>query len=603
MGNFTVTLSCSHPSVEISQNTFAYHGMNPGESQMQNNAFTLRFGEALHDQEKVKFYLKMQNADHTFNDSLTLTVKAPKLKFGGLNITDLEGNETGRLVKGQSSYLTFSIENRGESKSMEINNKLFLMAPFLNIDEDEITIPAIEAGASGQVTFLAHVNEDAVNSIINYQLQAKSGYHSNNIESQIPIGYISEDFENETLNEDLQWNLGTGNKKWNIAEDTTAPGGHCLRSPSLSNMAYSQLHIGYRSDAAGTFSFYHKTSVGEDDMLILSVNGEEKATWSGISDWERSEFDLRPGSNLIRFTFKKNEGDNIGDNAVMIDELCFPPFAKMILYAGNDTNACSNATFTPEGYIYNQTDFAWSTNGDGSFDDVNAEHPTYTFGEADLEEGRVELTLAGTSALDGSQQSSTVAIDLLPSIDPTYAPQTPSGPAEVDLRLTIQNEYMAEEAEEVIYTWSLQPAEAGTVTGENHRAIVEWESDFRGQARIMYAYENPCGTTSMSEALMVNVFNSTGVNEQQCPSIEIYPNPANDVIHVKADLEGKATLRIIDMLGRTVYESKIQEAGGSSSASSGGTTIDTSKIGKAGLYTLQIIQNEAVSSVRFVILP
>lgn len=602
MGNFNATLSCSHPSVEITQNTFAYNSMSTGESQMQNNAFTVRFGEALYDQEKVKFYLRMQNADYTFNDSVTLIVKAPKLVFGRLSITDLDGTETGRLMKGQSSYLAFSLENQGESNSMEISNRLNLLAPFLSIDENEVIIPSLAAGATGQVIFLVHANDNAVDGIINYQLQAESGYHSKSIENQIPLGYITEDFEDELLNEDLQWNLGSGNKKWNIAEDTTAPGGHCLRSPSLADMTVSHLYIGYNSNVAGTFSFYHKTSTDSGDMLVLTVNGKEMATWSGISDWERSEFDLRAGSNLIRFTIKKDGGGSMGDDAVMIDELCFPPFAKMILYAGDDTKTCPNATFTPEGYIYNQTHFIWTTDGDGTFDDAALEHPTYTFGEADLAEGRVELTLTGTSALDGSQQSSTVAVSLLPSFDPTYAPQTPSGLTEVDLRLIVQNEYMAEEVEDVLYTWSLEPAEAGTITGESHRAIVEWKSDFQGQARVMYAYENPCGTTSMSENLSVNIFNSTGINEQSSPSVEIYPNPANDVIHVKADIEGKATLRIIDMLGRTVYESKIQNTGGTSKSSEI-TTIDTSRIGNEGIYTLQIIQNEAVAGVRFVIIP
>ena len=596
LGSFSATLSCSHPAVEIMQNTFAYSSMNASETQMQNNAFIVHFGDELNDQEKVKFYLKMENADYTFIDSLMLTIKAPNLRFAGLRITDLDGNEMDRLMKGQSSYLTFNIENQGSSKSTEINNKFNLLAPFLHIDENRVTIPAIEAGTSGQVTFLARADEDAVDGIINYQLQAENGYHTKYLEDHINLGYITEGFEGETLSEDMQWNLGSGSKKWTVAEDPTAIGGHCLRSPSINNNASANLNIGFNANRADTFSFYHKTSTEAGDKLVLTLNGKEIESWSGISDWERSEFELHEGVNVIKLTYKKNGSGTSGEDAVMIDELQFPPFAKMVLYAGDDSEACSNATFTPEGYIYNHTDFSWSTNGDGTFDDVTLEHPTYTFGEADKAEGQVELTLTGTSAYNGSQQSSTVAVELLPSFDPSHSPSTPAGKTEIDLRMVSQSRYLGEESSDAMYTWNIEPSSAGTITGDGHQAIVEWDNDYRGQASISYRYENPCGSTAVSEPILVHVFNSTGIDEQGIATVEEYPNPANDIIYVKTQEDGKALLRVIDLTGKVVYECD-------PSTGSGTATIATSKFGGSGMYILQVIQNDTVTNVRIVVMP
>ena len=603
LDNFNTTLSCSHPAVEITQNTFAYSSMNASETQMQNNAFTVHFGDELNDQEKVKFYLKMENAYYTFIDSLMLTVKAPNLRFAGLRITDLDGNDMDRLMKGQSSYLTFNIENQGSSKSTEINNKFNLLAPFLHIDENRVTIPAIEAGASGQVTFLARADEDAVDGIINYQLQAENGYHTKYLEDHINLGYITEGFEGETLSEDIQWNLGSGSKKWTIVEDSTALGGHCLRSPSINNNASANLNIAFNADMADTFSFYHKTSTEAGDMLVLTLNGKEIESWSGISDWERSEFELHEGVNVIKFTYKKNGSGTSGEDAVMIDELCFPPFAKMVLYAGDNTETCSNAIFTPEGYIYNQKNFTWTTNGDGTFDDATLEHPTYTFGEADKAEGQVELTLTGTSAYNESQQSSTVAVSLLPSFDPSYNPSIPSGETEIDLRLVSQSTYLGEENSDAIYIWSIEPSTAGAITGDGHQALVEWTSGYRGQASISYRYENPCGATAVSEPVLVNVFNSTGIDELGTATVEVYPNPANDMIHVKTHQGGNATLRVIDLTGKVVYECKLQDTSGGPSTGSGTATIATSKFGGSGIYTLQIIQNDIMTNVRIVVMP
>lgn len=596
MGNFDVELSCAHPAVEITQNTFAYNSMNPSETQMQNGAFSVRFGDELYDQEKVKFYLNMRNDTYTFLDSITLSIKAPNLIFSQPRITDMDGNESDRLMKGQSSYITFTLENQGESKSMDISNQLTLWAPFLSVDESKIELTSIEAGASKEVTFLTHADDDATDGIINYCLKAESGYHSVQVDRQIQLGYLTEDFENESLNEDLQWNIGSGSKKWTIVEDATAIGGHCFKSPVIPDRATSNLYIGITADVADVFSFYHKTSTEEGDELTFYLNGMIMDVWSGIGEWERSEYELREGSNILRFIFKKDEEGSAGEDAVMIDELHFPPFAKMVLYAGDDTEMCSQATFTPKGYIYNHSDFSWTTNGDGTFDDATLKQPTYTFGEADLAAGQVELTLTGTSARNGNQESSTVAVSLTPTFDPSYLPETPTGATEIDLRLVGESDYMGEEIdeEEVLYTWTIDPAEAGTLTNEGHIAHVEWNSDYHGQVSVSYRYENPCGATAVSEPLSIKLFDSTGTDEHQANAVEVYPNPAKGMIQVKTYLEGEATVRVVDLVGRVVYENRIMN---------GECGIETSKFGGDGIYTLQVIQNNAVTNVRVVVMP
>ena len=253
----------------------------------------------------------------SFIDSVTLAVNAPVLKYVALTLTDLDGAEMDRLMQGQSSYLTFDIENQGHSKSLEISNKFNLLAPFLNVAESEIDIPGIDAGGSARVTFIVNVDDDAADGILNYSLQAESGHYTDLLESQIPLGYTIEDFEGETLNANLQWKLGSGNKQWTIVADTTAHGGHCLRSPVLNNNGVSTVNIGITTEVEDKFSFLHKTSTEEGDILQFWMNGKEVETWSGISDWEKAEVDLPAGTNLIRFTFKKNTEGCDGEDAVI----------------------------------------------------------------------------------------------------------------------------------------------------------------------------------------------------------------------------------------------------------------------------------------------
>ena len=123
---------------------------------------------------------------------------------------------------------------------------------------------------------------------------------------------------------------------------------------------------------------------------------------------------------------------------------------------------------------------------------------------------------------------------------------------------------------------------------------MEWDGEYRGQVSISYRYENPCGSTEASEPLAVNVFNSTGLDEQGVSAVMVYPNPANDVIHVKTLSESDALLRVIDLSGRVVYESEIPNSA---------CNIATSALGGMGIYTLQVIQNDVVTNVRIVVMP
>ena len=187
------------------------------------------------------------------------------------------------------------------------------------------------------------------------------------------------------------------------------------------------------------------------------------------------------------------------------------------------------------------------------------EHPTYTFGPTDITEGQVELTLTGTAALNGSQQSSTVAVSLIPSFEPSYSPETPYGATEVDLRLVSESEFEGENISDVLFIWSLEPETAGTITSEGHRAQVLWSGEYRGQAKVSYRYENPCGSTAVSEALAVNVFNSTAIDEQDATLFNIYPNPTNGKVNltINEKQQGNAVVEVYNLLGERMMAKSI----------------------------------------------
>ena len=110
-------------------------------------------------------------------------------------------------------------------------------------------------------------------------------------------------------------------------------------------------------------------------------------------------------------------------------------------------------------------------------------------------------------------------------------------------------------------TWSIDPLIAGTVISEGHRARVEWNGEYRGQVSLSYSYANPCGSTAISEALSVNVFNSTGMDEQGITSFGVYPNPTDGKVNliIGQTLQDKARIEVYNLLGELMLVHNVNQ--------------------------------------------
>jgi hypothetical protein len=409
IGNITATLSCTNPNVQILQDHVSFGMINSGDILQAGNAFTLHFDESLEDGQNVLLYLQMSNNDYSYYDSIEIKVKAPVLSCTKVSFSNLSGEPTDRFMRGESTLMTFDITNSGHSKSFDLTNQLSINVPFMDITENPLPLEAIEAGETAQVTFQVNLHDDAPKgNILNYTFESQSGVRTIQLEDQVSLGYTVEDFEDEELNPNLQWTIGTGNKTWIIVEDSTATEGHCLRSPTINNNVSAKLLIVVKCAKPETFTFNHKTSTETNDVLQLKVNTQLAGTWSGESDWETTTVNLNQGDNLLTFTYKKNAQDTGGDDCVMIDHLLFPPLEELFVFAGDDSGTDFNHPFTPNSCVLYYDTILWSTSGDGIFDDPSLEKPTYTFGTNDLANGHVTLNL--TANRNGVEQSDDIVI-------------------------------------------------------------------------------------------------------------------------------------------------------------------------------------------------
>lgn len=418
--NVQATLSCQHPKVRIMGSEANFGTIHVGETPMVDNAFKIHFDESLDDGETVRLFLDMGNCSHVYRDSIDLKVNAPVLSCTHVGFSNLDGEATDRFFRGESTLMTFDLTNSGHSKSLDLTNTLSIHATFLDITENNFPLNALEAGETAQVTFQVNLHNNAPKgNILSYALDGQGGVRTIHFEDHVSLGYTTEDFEDEDLNPNMEWSLGTGSKKWYIVEDPTATEGHCMRSPSLNDNGVAKLMIGVHCSMPETFTFNHKTSTEVGDVLQVIINSNLVETFSGETDWEQSTFDLKEGQNLINFTFKKNAQGSGGDDCVMVDHLLFPPMADLFVFAGDETTTVFEEPFTPNSCVLYQDELLWSTDGDGTFDDPSLEQPTYFFGTNDMENRHVTLTL--TANRDGLEQTDSILVTSSSSVDENSA--------------------------------------------------------------------------------------------------------------------------------------------------------------------------------------
>jgi hypothetical protein len=117
------------------------------------------------------------------------------------------------------------------------------------------------------------------------------------------------------------------------------------------------------------------------------------------------------------------------------------------------------------------------------------------------------------------------------------------------------------------------------------------------RVRISYQPDgaiNPCGTATYGETedYVVNLTSGVGIDENPLAIVQVYPNPAQDILMIDLkDLENVSNIEILDLQGKQVQTlSKIQKG------------INTMHIEnfKAGIYQVRISQNGYQTTQRLI---
>jgi hypothetical protein len=136
------------------------------------------------------------------------------------------------------------------------------------------------------------------------------------------------------------------------------------------------------------------------------------------------------------------------------------------------------------------------------------------------------------------------------------------------------------------YFWTLEGGEL--VTGQGtYRALVKWTTT--GSGRLIVTESSPNGCNSY-DTLEVQIFDCTGMDENDEAQLMLYPNPVEDNLNIRARINEKGPVKIFvfNNTGQEVIQRTVLPENGAIDIN-----ISTSAL-SVGIYNLQLLTKKGI---------
>jgi len=188
-----------------------------------------------------------------------------------------------------------------------------------------------------------------------------------------------------------------GNADWQIDNNDYYEGEYSIASGAINHNQSTSLVLNIDDRAAGTVSFFTKTSTEASyDFLKFYVDGEEQKSWSGEVNWEEFLVNVAEGSHEYKWTYAKDAGVQSGSDKCWVDFIQLPPMATTVVNAGPDFTVYIPNDIKLNAFADHYESISWTSDGDGIFSATDVLNPTYTPSENDIANKYVEFTITVT---------------------------------------------------------------------------------------------------------------------------------------------------------------------------------------------------------------
>ncbi|NCA86066.1 MAG: T9SS type A sorting domain-containing protein [Clostridia bacterium] len=500
--NVIATLVTDDEFITIIDGEADYGTIGANAIKLLAGAFQIEAAGNIPDNHTVIFTISASNGTDSWVSNFSIKAHAPMLEVLSITVADAGGNNNGFLDPGETADIIFETANSGSSAAMDVNAVLSSMSPFITLNNTTYNLNTLEAGATGTATFnITVLPTTPIGTVVSMVYTVESGMYELEEVVGLKVGLIIEDFETGDFGQ-YEWEFA-GNGNWTITNVSPYEGTYSAKSGTISSNQSTSLKVTMDVMNDDEISFYHKvSSEGSYDFLRFLIDGTEKGSWSGTTQWAQATYNVSAGEHTFEWKYQKDQSVNGGSDCGWIDYITFPAAMNdaLVVFAGADDQICEGNTYSLNATALNYETIVWQTSGSGTFDDITTLNPTYTPSADDIAAGQVTLTVT----IYGNSQTMTdsMILGFVPIPGQCAVPEGESALCQNPGTTTYQTEVMNDVDD---YMWVLMPESAGTINNTGATATIIWDAAFTGSAQVMVKGNNDCGEGDMSEPLDVVV--------------------------------------------------------------------------------------------------
>lgn len=597
-------LSTENENVQILQNTATWGNIANGNTGIVENAYTIKVNNQIPNNHTVRFNLAITGSgdEDAWESGFSVKIYTPLFTIGNLVVDDATGNNNGRLDPGETAQFKFNLTNNGGAPAQAAFADLMIQSPYITIEESHIDMPVVAAGEVYQAIF----NVTAHASIPEGTLY--------DLEMSVEDAYLETSAQQFVVGQVPVVTIGTGNV------DSNQYPFYNYYKANKSQMLYLASEIGPGEKTITDLSFYIKQIASGSTLLPnfvirmkhVSISAMPSAyvdMTGAVTVFQSTAYQMplptaNPGWHTWEITpFEYNGTDNIVVEIVwgLLDNWV-STFYKVAsttygvnrtTYGFSDTQAvpnyngvtttCPNIKFgflpteAPESY---EAVFTVTRENEIPLADAQVKIGTATYNTN--ASGQVAITLyegdyaysaskAGFSKVENQElsltENKTVIVELARIMSLTFNV--------IDTWGTVHNS--------AVVTLNQQAHPAGSYFMENLVA-----GTYAYTVSAQYFHTQSGEITLEDDDMEVDIqliADGTSINDAQAASIQVYPNPAKDVLNINLGNHTNAHIQLINIIGETLIS--VKDASGIATISTQGLPV--------GTYFVRIMANDKLS--------
>ncbi len=609
--NVNVTISSDDEYITITDATANYGNIAPDAIATVTDGFAFDVAENLPDGHGVLLNVSASDGTNNWASTVVIPGHAPALTMQGFQISDITGNNNGKLDPGEQAQIIITLANGGSADAFQAMGQLLFADPYLTlINTQPQAFGDIAVGAVATATFTVSADMTTpAGHMVQINLAATAQHNITAAGSfmvvigQIPVVII-----------DMDGNHNSGTVMNQVLSGMGISADYFTSIPADLNL-YSSAFV-----CLGIYSNNHALTATEGTQLADFLNLGGKLYMEGGDAWYydpatavRAMFHITgsadgsgdlgtingvPGTFTEGMTFGYN-GDNNwidrltpGAGAEVVLKNASPAYNTAIAYDGGDYKTVGASS-----------EFGGLTGTDATKEELMAAYLNYfgvinttltanflasttelcqdlqvTF--TDYSAGGVDewnWEFEGGTPATSNEASPTVTYETGGTFDVTLTVTNGQGSNSITKANYINVMYKPADAGEIIgstqtcqgyeetfevdmiehadtYNWVLTPAEAGEVTVMDNSITILISLEYSGDATLKVVGDNDCGEGEWSDDFVFTVNTCVGISDgQSSTQATIYPNPGEG--HFTLELTGNdlVKLQVINAIGEVVY--------------------------------------------------